>query len=226
MNINEFIKVLKIRNIHIVTIIGLVLLIFIGSCSTKKNKWNRRFYHNLTAHYNAYFNGNEALKEAVKDIETNNIDDYSEVLNVYPLGNAQTIMSSSSNLDRSVKKASIVIHKHSMYFRKKEEVKWVYYSYLMMGKAKFYKQEYGMSKQILGYIISRYPKENVKLEAILWVALNESVVGNYDNAISQLDGIKSKINSGAIGKESYRMLPKVYSDIYVRSGNYSAAILY
>ena len=183
-------------------------------------------YHNLTAHYNAYFNGEQALKEAVTEIEKTHKDDYTEVLDVYPVGTVETIMSSSSKLDRTIEKASIVIHKHSMYFRKKEEVKWVYYSYLMMGKAKFYRHEFGTSKQILGYIISRYPKETVKQEAILWIAMNESVEGNYDNAISQLDGVKAKVNSGAISKESYRMLPRVYADIYVRSGNYSAAIPY
>ena len=38
-----------------------VIFLFTG-CSTKKNTAMRRAYHNLTAYYNAYFNGNEALK--------------------------------------------------------------------------------------------------------------------------------------------------------------------
>ncbi len=197
-----------------------------SSCSTKKNKWNRRVFHNLTAHYNAYFNGEEALKEAIKQVEESHLDDYNEVLSVYPVGTTETIMSASTNLDRTIEKASLVIHKHSMYFRKKEEVKWVYYSYLLMGKAKFYRHEFGTSKQILGYIISRYPKENIKQEAMLWISMNESVEGNYSNAISQLDGIKAKVNSGIVGKDAYRMLPRVYADVYVRQKNYSAAIPY
>ncbi len=200
-------------------------MLFIGSsCSTKKNKWNRRVYHNLTGHYNAYFNGEQALKEAIKDIEANHKDDYTEILDVYPVGTAETIMSSSSNLDRAIEKASLVVHKHSMYFRKKEEVKWVYYSYLMMGQAKFYRQEYGTSKQILGYVVSRYPKEDVKQEAIMWIAMNESVEGNYSNAVSQLDGIRAKVNNGEVSKNAYRMLPRLYADIYVRAGNYESAV--
>ena len=183
-------------------------------------------FHNITGHYNAYFNGEQALKEAITDIEKTHIDDYTEVLDVYPIGTTETIMSASSKLDRTIEKASLVIHKHSMYFRKKEEVKWVYYSYLMMGQARFYRHEYSTSKQVLGYIISRYPKEKVKQEAIMWIAFNESVDGNYDNAISQLDGIKAKINSGEISKQSYRMLPRIYADVYVRSKNYAAAIPY
>ncbi|MCK5847243.1 MAG: hypothetical protein KAG84_07385 [Bacteroidales bacterium] len=215
---------MKIRNIYISSFLIILLLIFGSSCSTKKNKWNRRAFHNVTAHYNAYFNGEQALKEAKKNIEENHIDDYTEVLDVFPLGTTESIMSASSNLDRSITKASLVIHKHSMYFRKKEEVKWVYYSYLMMGKAKFYKQEYGTSKQILGYIMTRYPKEKVKQEAIMWIAFNESVEGNYSNAISQLDGIRAKVNNGEVSKDAYRMLPRIYADIYVRLGNYKSAI--
>jgi len=153
-------------------------LIFLTSaCSTKKNKWNRRAYHNLTAHYNGYYNGEQALKEAITDIEKAHIDDYTEVLDVYPIGTTETLMGASSKLDRTIEKASLVIHKHSMYFRKKEEVKWVYYSYLMMGQARFYRHEYGISKQVLGYIISRYPKEKVKYEAICGLPLTKVLRG-------------------------------------------------
>ncbi len=217
---------MNLRKIHKILFLGFLLILIASACSTKKNKWNRRVYHNLTAHYNAYFNGVEALKEAKEDIAANNIDDYTQVLNVFQLGTKESVMSSATNLDRAVMKASLVIHKHSMFFRKKEQVKWVYYSYLLMAKARFYKQEYGTSKQILRYIVTKYPKEKVKQDALLWIALIESTQGNYENAISQLDAIRSKISSGQVSKESYRMLPKVYADAYIRQKNYEAAIPY
>jgi tetratricopeptide (TPR) repeat protein len=204
----------------------LLLSLVVSSCSTKKNKWNRRVYHNLTAHYNAYFNGVEALKEAKENIAEAHVDDYTQVLDVFQLGTKDAAMASAANLDRAVMKASLVIHKHSMFFRKKEQVKWVYYSYLLMAQARFYKQEYGTSKQILRYIVTKYPKEKVKQDALLWIALIESTTGNYENAISQLDAIRSKISSGQVSKESYRMLPKVYADAYIRQKNYDAAIPY
>ena len=37
-----------------------------GSCTTKKNTVVTRSYHNLTAHYNVYFNANEVYKTVVK----------------------------------------------------------------------------------------------------------------------------------------------------------------
>ena len=217
---------MKLRHIHILIILGLIGVFTISSCSTKKNKWNRRVFHNITGHYNAYFNGNEAVKEAVKDIAAAHKDDYTEILDVFQLGTTESALSSAPKLDRGIKKASIVIHKHSMYFKKKEEVKWVYYSYLMMGKAKFFKHDYGAAKMIFQYITTKYPKENVKEDALLWIALIESIQENYNKSISLLDGIKGKINKGQISKESYIMLPKIYADVYLRQKNYAAAIPY
>jgi len=217
---------LRLRHIHILIILGLIGVFAVSSCSTKKNKWNRRVFHNITGHYNAYFNGNESLKEAIKDIASSHKDDYTEVLDVFQLGTTESALSSAPKLDRSITKASLVIHKHSMYFKKKEEVKWVYYSYLMMGKAKFYKHDYGAAKMVFQFITTKYPKENVKEEALLWIALIESIQENYNKSISLLDGIKGKINKGQISKESYIMLPKVYADVYLRQKNYAAAIPY
>lgn len=217
---------MNIRKIYILLFTGTLLIFLATSCSTKKNKWNRRVYHNLTGHYNAYFNGNEALKVAVKDISLAHVDDYTEVLDVFPLGTPEVAMASVTDLDRTIMKASLVVHNHSMYFGKEEKVKWVYYSYLLMGKARFYKQEYGTAKQIFRYVITKYPNENVKQDAQLWIALIASIEGDYESAISQLDAIKNKVSSGAVSKESYRMLPLVYADVYVRMKNYEAAIPY
>ncbi len=224
--VKKYHKLLNLRKIHISLLIGVVLTLMLSSCSTKKNKWNRRVYHNITSHYNAYFNGHEALKKGINTIVENNKDDYTDILSVFQLGTKEEVTSAIPDLDRTVLKASIVIHKHSMFFRKKEHIKWVYYSYLLMGEAKFYKHEYGTAKQIFRYIVTKYPKERVKQDAQLWIALIESTQGEYEDAIAQLDAIKSKVSSGQVSKESYRMLPKVYADVYIKEKNYSAAVPY
>ena len=52
---------------YYILIVFIILFIFSG-CSTKKNTILSRSYHNLTAHYNTYFNGNESLKDGAKKI--------------------------------------------------------------------------------------------------------------------------------------------------------------
>ena len=53
------------------------------SCSTEKNTFVNRNFHNLTAHYNVYFNGNEAMKSGLYKIETQIEEDYTKVLPIF-----------------------------------------------------------------------------------------------------------------------------------------------
>ena len=67
----------------------LAILWFFSSCSTKKKSWVNRQYHNTTAKFNGYFNGNESIKLGVKKIQANHIDDYTTILPLYKTGNLQ-----------------------------------------------------------------------------------------------------------------------------------------
>ena len=217
---------MKFRKIYTLIILSGMLLFLAPACSTKKNKWNRRVYHNLTAHYNAYYNGKVSLNEAIADIAKDHKDDYTQILDIFQLGTAEQVKSVYPKLDRAILKASKVIHKHSMYFGKKEEVKWVYYSYLMVGQARFYKHDYDIAKNVFQYIVTQYPKEEVKYDALMWIARIQAIEGQYDDAISNLDGIKNKVNQGKASKEVYKTLPMVYADVYIKDKNYEAAIPY
>ncbi|MCK5856221.1 MAG: tetratricopeptide repeat protein [Bacteroidales bacterium] len=203
-----------------------MIFLLASACSTKKNKWNRRVYHNLTAHYNAYYNGEVSLDEAIVEIKDAHKDDYTQILDVFELATNEDVQAAYPKLDRSILKASLVVHKHSMFFGKKENVKWVYYSYLMIGQARFYKHEYGIAKQVFQYIVTKYPKETVKYDAKMWIALVQGIQGDYDDAISNLDGIKNRVSQGLTSKEVYKMIPMVYADVYIKSKNYEAAIPY
>ena len=203
-----------------------MLLFLISACSTKKNKWNRRVYHNLTAHYNGYYNGEVSLDEAIEEIKEAHHDDYTQILDVFQLAKEEDVKASNPKLDRSIMKASMVVHRHSMFFGKKEHVQWVWYSYMMIGKSRFYKHEYGIAKQVFQYVSTKYPKENVKYDARLWIARVQGIKGDYDDAISNLDGIKNKVAQGETSKEVFKLLPMVYADIYIKSKNYEAAIPY
>ena len=54
-------------------------LILLAGCSTQKATWPNVQYHNITTHYNIWWNGNESLKSAVSQLEKNSKDDYTGV---------------------------------------------------------------------------------------------------------------------------------------------------
>ena len=130
------------------------LLIFFQSCSTKKKTWFHRTYHNTTAKYNGYFNGNESLKKGIKKLHQKNKDDYTSFISVFPTSELENQKKSSPFMDKAVKKGSIVIQRHSIKIDGKEYCKWIDDNYLMIGKAYFYKADFEEAIKTFTYIIN------------------------------------------------------------------------
>ncbi len=164
---------------------GIFIALIASSCSTKKNTFTRRAYHNLNAHYNAYWNGNESLKDGIRDLSTNVQDNYNSILPIVNYGTEANSQSINPNMDRAVEKASKVIQRHSMYFDKKEHVKWVKESYLLIGKANFYKQDYTAARRAFEYVNRQYPNEDISYEAKLWLAKTYAQQKQYEKAINE-----------------------------------------
>ncbi len=113
------------------------------SCSSTKKKGETgkfgRFYHNVTAKYNGYFNANEILKESFVVLEESNDDNYDQILNLYPYQPSDP-KSATVELDRAIEKVSTVVSLH-------RPSKWVDDCYLLLGKAQFLKQDYESAEE-------------------------------------------------------------------------------
>ena len=78
-------KILKIVNFWAA---GLSLL-FLSSCSTQKNTWATRSFHQTKVSYNILHNGNIKYEEGLKAIRDAHTDDYTQVLPLYPVSDHQ-----------------------------------------------------------------------------------------------------------------------------------------
>jgi tetratricopeptide (TPR) repeat protein len=194
----------------------LSLLLILSSCSTKKNTFTRRAYHNLTAHYNGWWNGNESLKDGISELKKNTKDDYSKTLFVFNYGNKDQISGISGDMDRAIEKGSLVALRHSMWFKNREHCNWIDDSYMLIGKANFYKQKYNSARQSFNFVISRYYYNKIKSEAQLWLAKTFIEVGNYQKAESLLDELSLLLEEE---KTPYvkKNLDLVYADLYLKS---------
>ncbi len=197
-------------------IIVVSLLLALSSCSTKKNTFTRRAYHNLTAHYNGWWNGNESLKDGIDELKKNVKDDYSKTLFVFNYGSKDQVSTISGNMDRAIEKGSLVALRHSMWFKNREHCNWIDDSYMLIGKANFYKQEYTSARQSFNFVISRYYYNKLKSEAQLWLAKTFIEVGNYQKAESLLDELSILLEEE---KTPYvkKNLDLVYADLYLKS---------
>ena len=214
-----------IKRFGVALLLGFVLF---SSCSTKKNTFTRRFYHNLNARYNGYFNGNESFKTGVVELEKLNVDDYSKILNVYKLGTLENAASLSAYFDKAFTKSSTVISRHSIYIKKKEHVRWIPVAYLLIGKQYYYKQEYKLAAEVFEYIISTYPEFPTKYNAMVWLSRTYIQQKKFDKAESMLEMFQDKIdkNKKDIPKQALKDFPVVYADYFLKQDNNESAIEY
>ena len=205
-------------------VIGLLLL---SGCSTKKNTLTRRMYHNLTSHYNIYFNGELALKDGEKQLRTQVKDDFSKVLRVYNYGTQQNGMAMNSVMDRALEKTAICVQRHSMKFGSRERVRYIDDAYLVMGKAHFFKHDYIPAKRTFDFVATEYSYNNIALVANMWLVKTYIQTEEYPKAVAMIEQLLAR--SAGVSKqpkELMRNMDFTIADYYIATKDYNNAVRY
>lgn len=202
-------------------------IVIFTSCSTKKNRWNRRLYHNLTSHYNVWWNGDQSIREGEKILKNNVKEDYTTILPVFNYGTKEDALSLNSQMDRAIEKSSICIQRHSMRFNGKEYVKWIDDAYLMMAKGHFYKQDYIAARRTFDYVANSYRYDDVTYTANLWLAKTYIETEQYQKAEALLQSlIVASATKDKMPKYVRTNLDLVLADYYINIGKYDDAVKY
>ena len=213
----------KLKNI----LLGILAVILLASCSTKKNKWNRRVYHNLTSHYNVWWNGDQSVKEGEKNLKEAVKDDYTAILPVFNYGTKENALSLNSDMDRAIEKASISIQRHSMRFGGKEYVNWIDDSYLIMGQANFYKQEFIPARRTFDYVVNSYKYNDITHTANLWLAKTYIETEQYAKAEAILQAlIVTTSQNPKMPKYVRNNLDLVLADFHIKQKQFDSAVKY
>ena len=164
-----------------------------------------RGYHNLTAHYNVYFNGNEAMKMGIQKIDKEVQEDYTKILPVFKESLPKTEEKVSGDMTTAIEKGTKLIKFHSITTPpkkskskskkktapKSEYNNWVDDAYMMIGKGYYYKKDFVMASSTFQQIIRKYKNEPEKYNAYLWLIRCYSEMERYTEAqqvIETLDG--------------------------------------
>ena len=205
-------------------VLGLLLL---SGCSTKKNTLTRRMYHNLTSHYNIYWNGEKSLQDGDKQLRSTVKDDYTKVLRVYNYGSQQDGMTMNSTMDRALEKTSICVQKHSMKFGSRERVKWIDDAYLVMGKAHFYKHDYIPAKRTFDFVATEYNYNDIAYVANMWLIKTYIQTEEYPKAVATIEQLLAKTSGvNKLPKELMRNVDFTIADYYIATKDYNPAVKY
>ena len=215
------------------------VLFFLAGCSTEKNTRLSRTYHNVTAHYNVYFNGRESLRKGVEKINNSVEDDYSKVLPLFKSSLPTTATAANSEMDNAILKGSKLIQSHSITkkpkrrknrsksyisFASRDEFNnWIDDAYILMGQAYFYKHSFSSAVENFSYVVRKFPDELSRYTAYVWLIRTYTELERYVEAyeIIQQMQLDEKFPRQLEGE-----LAVVTSDYYARQKSYAEAIPY
>ncbi len=185
-------------------------------------------YHNLTSHYNVYWNGKEAMIQAEKELQDGIHDNYNMILPVFNYGTESEAKTVTPLLDRSIEKGSKTILKHSMRFSGKEHVRWIDDAYLLIGKSYFYKHDYYSARRSFSFIMREYEDNDIKYDAMLWLARTYIEMEQFEKSAPLLNLIETdmQVDAEKISSAVYREFALVFADHFIKQKKYTYAIDY
>ncbi|MDN3668575.1 gliding motility protein [Echinicola jeungdonensis] len=184
--------------------IFLILCGLAWACSSQKDTFTNRLYHNITAKFNAYFLAKKKIDEVKSNIKKAYQEDYSQVLPVfYPIDSA-VIDSNEELLEEAREMASKAIDWHRI-------SKWVDDSYFLIGKIDYLQAKTDDAINTFKYLNVNSKEDEVRHQALIQLLRIFIDQRKYDDANYVIDFLtkESEINREN-KKELYKTLAYYY----------------
>ena len=226
----------KVFNNIVYLLLGLMIL---TSCSTQKNTWATRSFHQTKVKYNILYNGNTAYEEGLKAIRDANTDDYSRVLNLYPVSNHQAAEASKSQMDKTIEKCRKCIKLHSIKAKPKRDPKkandpqykaWLQseefnanmsMAWIRLGEAEFHKGDFLGAISTFDYIIRHYQNDaDMIAQCQLWIARSYAEMAWQYEAEDMLN----RVQIDALSRKHAKLYSAVKADVLLKGGHYHEAV--
>lgn len=195
----------------------------IASCSRKKDTFLSRSYHKTTARFNGYFNAKEIIKEQELKLRLSREEDYSQVLPVFVYPDEKASQNMFPDMDLVIEKCSQVIDRHSMYIKKKERNRWIDDSYFLIGKARFYKKEFGLAEETFLYVYQAFKGEPHRYNGLNWLIRTYIETKNWEKAEDFFDIAEKEKNR--FPEEYKGEHNAIYADYFLKKDNDRAAAI-
>lgn len=231
---------MKSEKLHIILAVGIGLtLMVLSGCSTQKNTWATRSFHQTKVKYNILYNGNIAYEEGLKAIRDANEDDYSHVLYLYPVSNHKAAEASKAQMDKTIEKCRKCIKLHSIKSKPKRNPKrandpnykrWLeseefnaemYRAWLRLGEAEFHKGDFLGAVGTMNYIARLYANDpDIVAQCQLWIARAYAELGWQYEA----EDVLNRVQVDALSRRHARLYSAVKADVLLHGEQYKAAL--
>ena len=169
-------------------ILGFVFLL--SACSSEKNTFTNRLYHNTTSKYNAFYLANDKILELESLIQRQYQEDYSQILPVfYPIDSA-TIEQNADLLKEARELASKAVDWHRI-------SKWVDDSYFLIGLIDYYQANFDDAINTFKYINVNSKDRDLRHRSLIQLLRVFTDLNKNDDAAFVIDYLskESRINT-------------------------------
>jgi hypothetical protein len=167
----------------------LIIISFLLSCSTSKDKFLNKEYHKLNSKYNVIFNAEQALNFGELLIQQEMEEDFGKIIPIEPLGmfdeNAERFKKIPSFIVAE-EKATKAIQKHSMNFNGLQKNSQIQKAYFILGKARYFDLRFSPALEAFEYVLKIYDDKEGFLKAKLWREKSNIRLNNNQIAIKNL----------------------------------------
>ncbi|WP_144439121.1 tetratricopeptide repeat protein [Lutibacter profundi] len=195
------------------------MILFVVGCSTKKDAFLNRNFQAMATKYNVLYNGNEALKKGLLELNSNYSDNYWQRLPIEPLKIDELALPgvkldkdiSPKEFEKAEEKAVKAIQKHSMLIARQERNSQIDDAYLLLGKSRYYSKRFVPALEAFNFVILNYPNADLIDETKIWQAKTLIRLQNEEQAIENLNNLlKDKELKDKIKEQAHTAIAMAY----------------
>nr|WP_317045950.1 MULTISPECIES: tetratricopeptide repeat protein [Algoriphagus] len=157
-----------------------ISLFLLVACSSERDTFTNRAFHNLTSHYNAYYLADVKIQEVLDENQQNYKEDYTQILPVFIPLDSGVIQSSKEKLESARELASKAIEWHRI-------SKWVDDSYFLLGKIDYMQANFDDAKNALKYVNVESKDADLRHQVLIALLRLYVDLGEIENANFTID---------------------------------------
>lgn len=194
--------------------LAVMVVIVLGACSSERNTFTNRTFHNLTSHFNAYYLSDVKIKNVEAQVRDNYREDYTQVLPVFIPIDSATVKANKEMLDSARELSSKAIDWHRI-------SKWVDDSYYLLGKIDYIQANQDDALNAFKYVNSTSKDKNLRHRALISLLRLYVDKREYENANFTIDYLSKEIE---ISDENRFSLFKTLAYYYESKGDQNGVI--
>ncbi len=195
----------------IILLVGLTIL----GCSQFSNSPTSKAWHNLNAKYNASIDASDYYRYALYKIDSTYLNDFSRTLPILPGIDSNHTVVSKPELDEVIRLTSLVAERHS-------NSKHVDDSYLLLGKARLYQEDFLNAIEVFKYLNSNPKREESRHAALIW--LMRAYMENKEiNKATEVSELIKQFNLSKTNKADYFLIQAAF---HQRQGENALAVVF